>query len=171
MWADCHLTFLFPLTCSLRASSVFLFLIFYFISLVCDQHCMYVFSHHVFFSFCLSFPFPFSWPPSGLSVSTLACHLKLVSIWFLLFYLPFFPSLCFPPFLICVQRYFSISPSLSTSLWHPLSSQRLNSLERFSRWRAVKPATTYVREFIINLKKLMTLGNLSNLDNYVSHYY
>lgn len=120
---------------------------------------LYVFFCLVFFSFYLFVPFLLSCSPSGLAVSTIPFYLNLVSLYlasFFLIYLTFFlsslsllfSSLSFSSF---APRYFSISPSPFPFLSHPLSSQQLNPLERFSRWRAVKPTTT-MWVLIINLK-------------------
>lgn len=122
MWADCHLTFLFCPTCTLYAFSLVSYSCFPFsllylsfaISIVCIFFCL------VFFSFYFSIPFSFSCSLSGLVVTTLASYLKvLVSIWFLLFNLPYFLSLI--PFLL-----FSFS-----SFSHPFLSDLSQSLPLF----------------------------------------
>lgn len=133
-WVDCHTwrpDIFFSLTCTLF---IFFFprsLFFFpyssfsflsFVSLVCDQHFMYVFSCLVFFSFYLSVPFPFSLvscSPFDLTVSTLALYLKLsISIYgsFFSIYLTFF---------------FSFPFSFLSYLSHPLLSDISQSLPLF----------------------------------------
>lgn len=105
---------------------------------------LYIFSYFLLFylslSLCLFLFVFFLWSLwSVISFLFQAClsnsFLSLYLIFFLL--LPLSLSFSFFPL-----WYFSISPSLSSSLSHPLSPQQLNPLERFSRWCAVKPATT-----------------------------
>lgn len=116
----------------------------------CLRSVLYVFSCLVFFSFCLFFPFPFSRPPSGLSVSTSAFSSwslsgvpsfssTLLSFSHSLPFLLSFPSFFVLCSAISLDLSLSFSRSLTPSVSHP---NGLNSLERFSRWRAVKPATT-----------------------------
>lgn len=121
MWADCHLTFLFCPTCTLYAFSLISYSCFPFsllyLSFVISIVCIFCL---VFFSFYFSVPFSFSCSPSGLVVLTLAFYLKLVSIWFLLFNLPFFRSFffSFPP---CFSHPFLSDLSQSLPLFLPPS--------------------------------------------------
>lgn len=140
--------FLFCSTCTLYTSSLVPyscspFSLFYIFHL---RSVLYVFSCLVFFSFYLSVPLSLSHSPTGLVMSTLAFYFKLV--WSLPSHLPYFLSLI--PLLLafspCLSH--SLPPDISQSLplflspSHTLYLPQPNPLERFSRWRAVRLATT-----------------------------